>query len=86
MMKAVSIALIFASMTCRAWAEDCTDPLVKKPEDAGRIALRCGMWLIRSSQRQINTSGCLASLSRFTTAFGLWQQGQNRLPTTARSS
>jgi hypothetical protein len=41
-MKAVGIGLLLACVTCRAWAEDCTDPLVKKPEDAGRIAF--AMW------------------------------------------
>jgi hypothetical protein len=41
-MKAIGIALALASVAGTALAGDCSDPLVKKPEDAGRIAF--AMW------------------------------------------
>jgi hypothetical protein len=37
-MKAFLIAISLAAMAGTARAEDCSDPLVKSPQDAGRIA------------------------------------------------
>lgn len=41
-MKTIGIALALACVAAVARADDCTDPIVKKPEDAGLIAF--AMW------------------------------------------
>lgn len=55
-MKAIGIALALASIAGTALADDCSDPLIKKPEDAARIAFV--MWQVvnpnftRTDERQ----------------------------------
>ncbi len=41
-MKEIAIAIALACVAAVARADDCTDPIVKKPEDAGLIAF--AMW------------------------------------------
>ncbi len=37
-MKAIIVALVLASIPNLAWADDCSDPFVKTPQDAGWVA------------------------------------------------
>src|SRR5579872_3616419 len=77
-MKAIGMALAVGSIAGNVWAQDCTDPLVNKPEDAGHIAFMHWQAVNPSS----TASGEKEWLSHFTITLRdcVWLVAQKPIP------
>lgn len=69
-MKTIIAALVLASITSAAQAEDCSNPFVKTPESAGWIAFAMWHLLYPSFPETDEKNGYRDTRSRSKTVFG----------------
>lgn len=77
-MKSIGMAFLFACVAGPAMADDCIDPLIKKPEDAGHIAFVT--W--RNTNPAATAAGEKEWLSHFTITLShcVWVVAQKPIP------